>query len=87
MKTRFKFIHFEKGSHGGGPGFYCKNNKTGDILCFVTLYLPWQRVCLFTINEKAVLSPDCQKDIRTFCLALEDLYFEKEEDHENAKSD
>jgi len=66
MKTRYKFIYFEKEDTGGGrERWYCLNNRSGNQLGEVCWYAGWKR-WVFQPETAAEFSADCLTDIADF---------------------
>lgn len=65
VKTRYKFIHFEKGAYG----WICKNTRRGDILGRVIHYETWRQY-IFDANSNCAFSADCLTDIANFMTQL-----------------
>lgn len=62
MKTRYKHIHFED----DGAGFYyCKNNRSNNIIGGVSYYTSWKRY-VFEGVEGCVFDTSCLQDICHF---------------------
>lgn len=66
MKTKYKYIHFEK----GGIGYICFNTKSKDDLGLIEWYAPWRRWVFWPDNSDVILSSDCLDDISHFMNQL-----------------
>ena len=65
MKTKYKFVHFEKGAWG----WILKNTKHGDILGRIFFYEKWNQYIL-DANSNCAFSADCLTDIAHFLVQL-----------------
>ena len=67
MKTRYKFLIFEKAKEQPPKTerWECKNARNGTVLGEVKWYGPWRQYCYFPIVQ-AVYSNGCLKDIAHF---------------------
>ena len=71
MKTRYKYIHFEKESQPGKRPIYgCFNNKTDDHLGFVEWYSPWRTWVFTAYSEACVFNASCLGDVSHFLKQL-----------------
>lgn len=69
MKTRYKFIHFEKSEEL--DGYFCKNNKSRDVLGFVNYYTSWHTY-VFEGIDGCVFNISCLQDICHFMGQIQD---------------
>ena len=64
MKTKYKFIHFEKLSDDPEV-WVCNNNRSIGSLGRIEYYAPW-RQWVFSAVDTAVFNDQCLKDIAHF---------------------
>lgn len=67
MKTKYRFIHFEK--HGQNRWF-CKNNQSESVLTGIVWYPRWRCYCTEHTVFNALFNSDCHKDIADFLEQL-----------------
>jgi len=80
---KYKYIHFEKRVNPETKKeFYaCCNNKTGDVLGFVSFYKPWEQLVFNQAVQESVFSKDCLLDIVDFIGKQEGLCAKKLTSH------
>ncbi len=69
MKTKYKFIHFNKCPDGSQWDYILHNNKTNDILGFIFYYPQWKQ-SVIEFEEKCVFNNQCLFDITNFLHQL-----------------
>ena len=75
MKTRYKYIHFERVPHclcGGFPLWDCRNNKTDNGLGVIGWCAQWREYVL-TPDQNTIFSADCCRDIADFLGQLNEV--------------
>ena len=73
MKTRYKYIYFEKDvitKNSNHPMWLCCNNKTDIQLGKIEWYAPWRQYCFEAHDELVVFSKSCLQDICHFMSQL-----------------
>lgn len=71
MKTKYKFIYFEKGISQGKEFWAIKNNKTTTTLGFIRYYKPWRQY-VFESMRDSVFNDTCLADIQHFMGQLKE---------------
>jgi hypothetical protein len=70
MKTIFKYIHFELEEEKQKTNvYYCRNNKSNEILGVVKWYGSWRQYSFFPFKN-TVFSTGCLNDIISFIKQL-----------------
>lgn len=67
MKTKYKFIHFEKDLAGN---WVCKNNKSKDILAYLEYDWQWKQWVSRMKNDCIIFSAGCHEDMAHFLKQL-----------------
>lgn len=66
MKTKYKYIHFEKAR----DLWECRDNKTRTGLGWLEFYEPWKQWVFTVAATSIVFSADCLADIQDFMKGL-----------------
>lgn len=69
MKTRYKHIHFVE-NNDQRFRYVCRNNKSNDILGFISFYSAWGQFIFEPATVHYVFSHDCLTDIADFLSQL-----------------
>ena len=67
MKAKYKYVHFED---NGSGGYWCLNNKSGDILGEITYYARWKDYVFSAWNDLCVFNATCLDDISEFMKSV-----------------
>lgn len=73
MRTKYKHIHFDEDFEQldpEKPTYFCKNNKTGNVLGTIAYYPPWRKY-EFIGEGEAGFDTSCLADIIDFMKQLE----------------
>jgi hypothetical protein len=72
MKTRYKYIHFEKTEEivHSERVWNCCNNRSGKILAKVFYYKPWKEYCFTQAEQDVVFNDGCLLDMVDFIRQL-----------------
>jgi hypothetical protein len=70
MKTRYKYIHFEK-DIPTAEGWVIINNRSNAVLGYLAYYKPWKQYVFSQASENIVFNKSCLQEIIHFMDQLE----------------
>ena len=83
MQTTFKYISFiPQMTDTKTHVWNCINNNSKSVLGVVKWYPPFRKYSFFTVNEEAVFSEDCLKDIWMFVRSANFNHWSKRKDEQ-----